>query len=371
VKLVANIQLKPSPEQFQALKATLEACNAACNSVSKTAWEHQEFGQYRLQKACYRPIRERFALTAQAAIQCVKKTADAYKLDRKVKREFRIHSAQPYDNRILRFLPEDQVSIWTLLGRQKIPFLCGDLQRRYLSHRKGESDLMFVRGKFYLVVVCDFDDPDLIGATDVLGVDFGIVNIATDSDGETHTGERVEQQRRIHSNRRTRLQRRGTRAAKRKLRQISGRQARFQKNTNHIVSKIIVQKAKRTTRAVAIEDLGGIRERVTARRRQRARLSNWSFSQLRAFLSYKCVQEGIPLILVDPRNTSRQCPECGHTDKKNRPTQARFCCQSCGHSGPADAVAATNIRERGLAARAVVMRPMVAMGYHGSATNLG
>jgi putative transposase len=54
---------------------------------------------------------------------------------------------------------------------------------------------------------------------------------------------------------------------------------------------------------------------------------------------------------VDPRNTSRTCPECGHTAKENRPTQEKFRCLSCGHRVHADVVGATNVLRAGLVRR--------------------
>ena len=83
--------------------------------------------------------------------------------------------------------------------------------------------------------------------------------------------------------------------------------------------------------------------------------ANWGFFQLRTFITYKAKLLGIPVVFVDPRNTSRECPECGYTGKENRKTRDNFLCVSCGHAGPSDAIAALNIR-----ARALVNVPMVA-----------
>ncbi|MHB8750656.1 MAG: zinc ribbon domain-containing protein [Aggregatilineales bacterium] len=55
---------------------------------------------------------------------------------------------------------------------------------------------------------------------------------------------------------------------------------------------------------------------------------------------------GVRLVYVDPRNTSRTCPECGCIDKHNRPSQSRFKCVACGCSGLADHIAALNIARR-------------------------
>jgi IS605 OrfB family transposase len=352
MKLVANIQLKPTTEQAKLLRDTLERCNTACNEISRRGHEAGVIRQYDLQKLVYSDTRKTFDLTAQAAIRCIAKVADAYKAKRSdgVVR-FRKHAAQPYDDRIFRFVSGDMVSIWTLTGRQKIPFVCGERQRALLAFRKGEVDLMLVRGKWYLACVCDVIEPERIGIEDVLGVDFGVVNIAFDSAGRSYSGADVERVRQKLSRRRAGLQRRGTKAAKRRLKKLSGREGRFRKHTNHVISKEIVANAERLCAAIAIEDLTHIRKRIKAKRAQRNRLHSWSFGQLRQFVQYKAKLAAIPVVAVNPVNTSRCCPECGVIDKANRKTQDKFSCISCGHEAVADFVAARNIRIAGVACK--------------------
>ena len=53
------------------------------------------------------------------------------------------------------------------------------------------------------------------------------------------------------------------------------------------------------------------------------------------------------VVLVDPKNTSRKCPVCGHTAKENRLTQADFVCVACGYADDADITAAVNILRAG------------------------
>jgi len=65
-------------------------------------------------------------------------------------------------------------------------------------------------------------------------------------------------------------------------------------------------------------------------------------------LEYKLQERGGQLIKVDPRYTSQTCNECGHISKKNRKSQDKFVCTSCGHSANADINASKNILARGI-----------------------
>ncbi|MEV4425251.1 transposase [Streptomyces sp. NPDC049602] len=192
-----------------------------------------------------------------------------------------------------------------------------------------------------------------------LGVDLGIVNIATTSDGQIMAGRRPNRYRQRHRDLRAKLQKKRTKSAKRALKRLRRREALHAANTNHIIAKKIVATAERTSRGIALEDLGGIRQRVTAGKDQRARLHSWAFAQLGAFVEYKARRAGVPVVHVDPRNTSRQCSECRHTHRSNRVTQARFVCRSCGTVMHADHNGSRNIAHRGEAVwkRGAVNRP--------------
>ena len=354
-RLIAQLKLHPTPEQATALLRTLETANAACNAISQTAWDTNTFKQFDIHRQRYEHIRSSFALSAQLAVRCIAKVADAYKLDKDTLREFKPHGGVPYDDRILSWnMYEPSVSTWTLDGRQSIPFVCGKRQWELLQSRRGETDLVYIKGQFYLLAVCDIEKPTPDDVEGVLGVDLGIVNLATDSDGETHSGAVIERVRQRYQARRKRLQSVNTKNSTRRLRQLRGRQARFQKDTNHRIAKQLVARAQRTKRAIALEDLRHMRQRVRVKgKAQRARHANWSFGQLRTFVQYKAALAGGCVVLVDPAYTSRTCHRCGCTDKRNRPNQATFSCVSCFHTAPADYNASLNIRDR-----AAVIQPM-------------
>jgi IS605 OrfB family transposase len=354
VKLIVQLKLRPTPEQADALRATLETANAACDDASRVAWDTKTFREYALRKLVYGELRARYGLGAQIAQHCVAKVAAAYAHAQDRCRTFKPRGSIAFDARNLSYaLTDASVSIWSLRGRLRIPFVCGERQWHLLQTRHGESDLVCRDGQWYLLATCEVEEPARgdRDADDALGVDLGVVNLATDSDGEVHSGRSVNNVRARHRRLRTKLQAKATRGSRRRLKHLAGKERRFARHTNHVISKRIVAKAERTTRVLALEDLTGIRARSRALRSQRATLHSWAFAQLRAFIAYKARRAGVRVVLVDPRNTSRTCPNCGCVDKGNRPSQSAFCCVRCGFAGHADTIAAENIR------RAAVSRP--------------
>jgi putative transposase len=304
----------------------------------------------------YGELRTTYKLPAQLAIRAISKASEAYKRDKSIKPTFRPEGAIVYDQRVMSFKSLTHVSLLTLAGRVLVPFLIGQYQESRMDAVKGQADLLYRNSIFYLAVTLDVPESTPHTPDGTLGVDLGIINLATDSEGETFRGEAVEKNRKRNHALRHRLQKRGTKSAKRHLKKLSGKEHRFKKNTNHVMSKRIVQKAKGNGQAIAIEELRHIRKRTdsTVRRSQRSRHSSWAFGQLRFFLEYKARGAGVPLHTVDPRNTSRTCSQCGHCEKANRQSQASFLCKSCGYAALADYNAAVNI------SRAAVKQPIVA-----------
>jgi hypothetical protein len=150
MKLVANLKLTPTAAQHEALLETLKVTNRACTWLAGQAWETQTFGQFALHKLTYERCRVQFGLAAQMTVRCIAKVADTYKLDRKTRRRFRRYAAQPYDDRIFRLCSDTHLSLWTVHGRLTMPYQCGKRQRVLLAYRKGEVDLMYIKGVFYL-----------------------------------------------------------------------------------------------------------------------------------------------------------------------------------------------------------------------------
>ena len=246
----------------------------------------------------------------------------------------------------------------TLSGRIVTPFLMGGYQAERIGYPKGQSDLIRRDGKWYLLITVDVPDGTEVPITDFLGIDLGIVNIATDSDGGQMSGAKVEKARRKYGDERKTIQENATkrrksgrrpRSIRRRIAKNKAREARYKRDVNHCTAKAYVETAKRTGRGIGLEDLEGIRERATARGGDaRNRLHGWSFFQFRSLIAYKAQIAGVPVVFVDPAYTSKDCSHCGHRDGRNRKTQASFRCVSCGHAENADVNAARNIRKRAL-----------------------
>jgi putative transposase len=315
----------------------------------------------------YGETRLNFGLGAQLAVCTRAKAVEAIKAVKAKKREicpqFGPRGSIRYDARTYRLMSLDRVSLNTLDGRVVCRLLLGSRQHAMLvdlAWEIGGADLVWRQGVYYLHVSQRREaPPNQEPASGTLGVDLGIVNLATDSEGNTFSGAMIHTVRARYHLRRQRLQQVGTKNAKRRLRQNTGKERRFQKDVNHCIAKALVRKAIVARKAIALEDLSGIRERTTVRRAHRYERHSWAFFQLRQYIAYKAAWAGVPVHLVDPRNTSRTCSACGHCEKANRKTQESFLCQRCGFALNADYNAAINI-SRKEPYRAAVNRPLAA-----------
>nr|WP_308209054.1 transposase [Actinoallomurus purpureus] len=369
MKVVVQVKLLPAPEQVAALKHTLRTVNEAACWVSGVAFARGVPREYELRKHTYAELRE-CGLGAQVAQHVIKKVRDAYTTlhanlragnlgkegsKRRIKAEskpitFRSQAAHPYDDRCLSWQYDAQtVSIWTMAGRLKgVRFACSpNALKQLTAHRKGESDLVERDGVFYLIATCEVPEAQTGEPDGFIGVDLGIVNIATTSTGHKAAGRNLNRYRRRQLALRAKLQKKGTKSAKRLLKKQRRKESRRAKDINHCVSKTIVTEAERTGRGISLEQLTGIRERVRLRKPQRVALHSWAFAQLADFIVYKARRAGVPVVFVDPAYSSKECAGCGHIDRLNRVSQAVFTCRGCGVVAHADRNASRVLARRG------------------------
>lgn len=395
--ITAKLKLNTTLEQFRALRATQLTYRDALNYVSRYAFEHGRMSNVvRLQEGTYTELRATYKLPAQMACSVprqvgatykglwtkVKHNAEARRAGITRKRYKGLDAAPRYISPTLTyqygkdytFKKGQQVSILTLEGRVILPYTGYEKHITLIQHgaQIGAAKLWYDKPKkqFYLLVSLEVEivDPALETHTQVVGVDVGMryLAVASTTRGACtfHSGKQILPKSHHYARLRKRLQRKGTRSATRRLVAISGRERRLKADTNHVVSKRIVQQYPQSL--IGLEYLTDIRERTSRHTGKKARgkqqkanaaYSWWSFAELQSMIAYKALLYGSMAIRVDAHYTSQACPMCGYTCKKNRPNKGLlFVCQQCHYTLHADLVGARNITMRTLLIRQDWMR---------------
>jgi putative transposase len=304
---------------------------------------------YDIHRECYHSIKGQTGLTANYVVRAIARVAQSFGRKRPPK-EFRPTSLD-LDKDLVRLIPwNETVSIATLAGRQKIKLRLGNYQRHLLKGQRPTAGHLAYDRKhktFHLHFVIDIETPEAPATSGYLGLDLGINRIATLSTSGPISGKKLNRLREVRQRTRSSLQAKGTEGAQRTLKRLSGKQARMMRDVNHCLSKEIVREAKEKNLAIALEDLTGIRDRCAHKgRRMRSMLGRWAFHELRTFVTYKALQAGVGVVLIDPRKTSQTCSACGQLGSRRKHL---FSCGSCGHMADADHNAAHNIARAGAA----------------------
>ena len=354
-KLKVPVKLVPEMDE------TLEMFAAACEWVNDNTPKNLT-SKTKMQKLVYNDVRDRFGLSANLAIQALRRVCANRKTARQKKCNVRKFSptSVSYDARIFSFKEFDYtVSLKLIRSRTRFELDIGNYQRGILKGQDPKSATLVKRrnGEYYIHINLDNETPEPIATKQVLGVDLGRTDIAHTSDGNSWCGHQLEKVRNKYAWLRKVIAKKaslGTRSSRRRCRQLqkrlSGKEKRFQKHINHEISRQLVNNAVASSRAISLEDLTGIRERTNQlpRNKQERRKSNsWSFYQLRQFLGYKCLLTGIPLLLVNPAYTSKSCYKCGYIGSRNG---KRFSCVNpdCQNKCDPDYQGAKNIAKLGL-----------------------
>lgn len=355
-----SCKLHVAPYQIKHLADTMKAFSDACNHVADYGRTNRVSRQYDLHKACYKAVREKFGLSANLAVRAIARVAPRLAKAKTRNSVFRPASID-YDARIFSFRERDwTVSLTLLRSRERFGLTIGDWQRNALRNQSPTSATLCRKGKHYFI---DIQIKEPVPAPDnpdgTLGVDLGIKNIATLSDGTSFGGDTLNAYRLNRHKIRKSLQAKAHKGApstrknaRRILKRLSGKERRYQKAINHQISKQIVETARKNGQAIVLEDLKGIRDRMNERLRksQRGLHNAWGFYQLAGFIRYKAARAGVVVVSVDPRYTSQTCSSCCHPGNRRGKV---FRCPNCGLVLDADINGAKNIAAVG----AAVTRP--------------
>jgi putative transposase len=352
-----RLPLNPTTEQAEYLLETMRQFTQSFNAVCAEGWRLKEGNAYTLHKVTYRNskalcpklVSDLHVQARQKASEAVKSALSLAKKGRKVNCPVSTLCPPRYNcNSFSVDWGKGFANLATVTGRQKVAFTVPAYAIALIGNRVATADLMYRKGRFTLHVVLRLDDVEFAGSGQALGVDLGVTRPAVTSDGRLHGKKRWREVSKRRFRLKRKLQSNGSKSAKRHLRTLAGREQRFRRDCDHVLSKSILDGITAGT-TVVVENLTNIRTRVKATRGEaKRRLHSWSFAQLRSFLDYKAEALGCQVVGVDPRHTSQRCAACGHIYRGNRPSQSRFVCRSCGHRANADKNAAVNIRDKHL-----------------------
>jgi IS605 OrfB family transposase len=336
--------LKVSLPADPALVQTALAFNKACQIALDYGTKRKTSSKNRLNWATYHQIRDALPHLPSALVQTARdQAAEILKRTGCVATTKKRLSVR-YDKRTFKFYPDqDRASLATVRGRLSFPFK----HYEYLDAWRGKytnAQLLIRKGRAFLNVQVEAieeerEEKKSSAPGGVLGIDRGVHDIAVCSDSTFFGSSKLRAVKGRYQHQRRVLQRVGTRSARRRLRRASGRERRFVLDTNHCISKKIVEKDEFDI--LALEKLH-IRKGWKNGRRFNRMLGSWSPGELRRLMLYKAEARGKVVVEVDPRYTSQRCSRCGCTDRRSR-RGLRFRCLRCGFELHADLNAARNI----------------------------
>ena len=339
-----SIPIDVKPEVILPLMAQ---CADIFNLHVTWALTNQTYNKNKAHQGLYGELRKKYPDVPSGLLQTVRDTAMETVKASKFKRvpKKKLTSALRYDKRTFT-LRGSQLTLSCLGPRVKIilPEMPeffqaraekGALNSLTLSYRKRQK-------RFFVNLSYELPDPKPVEAKGIQGLDRGLHHLVVTSDGVVLSNQKIRASQRKRLFQRQQLQAKGTRAAKRRLIALSGKEKRFSRDVNHCVTKSLIAQKDVTT--FVLEDLSGIRNQQRGRKLNK-HLGSWPFYQFETFLDYKAISVGKKVVFVDPRYTSQRCNLCGHIERKNRKGSV-FLCVNCGHRDHADKNAAKNIRDR-------------------------
>ncbi|MFE9438525.1 RNA-guided endonuclease InsQ/TnpB family protein [Streptomyces sp. NPDC006602] len=232
--------------------------------------------------------------------------------------------------------------------------------------------------RWFVVLTAEQDQPEPLPSTgSVVGIDLGIANFLADSGGEFVPNPRhgrraaaklqaAQQALSCFPRRKAKDRTANHQRAVEKVAQLHGKVRRQRLDHAHKTALGLVRahdfiahedlKIRNMSKAPAPKpdpDQPGVflLNGAAAKAGLNTSINDAGWGVFLTILHAKAESAGWEVIAVDPRNTSRECPGCGHTAKENRPTQEKFHCVSCGHTAHADTVGAINVLRAGLVRR--------------------
>ena len=340
------------PKEFSSY---LETCATIFNRYISWCFDNKTYNKSKAHQELYQLFRNEYPEIPSAIIQSIRDTALENVKALKFKfRPFKSATSHVrYDKRMIS-LKGDKLSIgWSGARIKRAIKLPKFFTERYATWKFKAATIGYdrLRKCFKVNLIFNTDTPEKSGNKSV-GVDRGLYNIISLSDGFKYASNGIRKVKRKSLFLKKQLQTKGTRSSKRKLKSLSGYEKRFSLDTNHKIAKRLVNMPYDI---FVLEDLSGIRKQKSKGKILNKWLSNWSFFQLEQLITYKAEALGKSVVKVDARYTSQKCSNCGEIEKNNR-KGSHYSCDRCGYREHADINAAKNIRNNLISAAAKMQK---------------
>ncbi|MCF8566481.1 transposase [Alicyclobacillus tolerans] len=353
-----KFRLYPTKGQRERIQFTLERCRLLYNRLldeRKVAYEtHKTSLNYYDQANTFNERKKHIPALKQVHSQVLQDVAK--RLDKAFQAFFRRVKSEEKPG-YPRFKPVGRYDSFTypqggysLNGSKLKLSKIGDVKIKLHRQPQGEFKTCTVivkNGKYYVSLSCEVEPKILPKSKGTIGIDLGVKHLAITSDGEFYEHPKFlresERKQRVKQ-RAVSRKKKGSHRRRKAIRELSKLHehiANQRKDYAHKVSRKLVNRYG----LIAFENLntqGMVKNHHLAKS-----IVDASWNQLVQYTTYKAEEAGRRVVLVDPKNTSQLCSNCGEIVPKKLSERVHRC-EHCGYVQDRDINAAQNILKRAL-----------------------
>lgn len=337
-------------EDYLHWKNLLETSMSAYNDISRMIFDSKcSLGLTQVHSLVYEPMRKKYpTMPSQSVIKMYKDVISNLRSCKRKSRPLRLKPSMRLDKRLYSKLTPTSISLPSSKRNKRVvvKFQTYDKFNELAEQYTMTDPLIFMKNNEVWLSVT-FNVPSKpVTEESYLGVDLGIRRIFTTSDGLSYKGKELNTlKRKIRFNRR-KLQAKGTKSAKRKLKKLAHKERNVNKNYSHLICNKILDTNKSV---IVLEDLKGIKQKTSKtkegikRTKHNNRISQIPLFMIKEVLTYKATHIGKRVESVSPSYTSQIDCMTGKRDGQRK--GCRYY-SSSGRVYDADWNAAINIRNR-------------------------
>jgi len=355
VKLTQRFKLvKPNKRKKELLDATIDKFKECVNEWLRAI---EELGEYptrgNTHAFAYKRVRERFQnLHSNVVQEAMNRAIETYRSWLRTGGDKPVLKADVVSFKAVDVKIDRHFINIPLLDKQRVwlPMHVPPKLRRFLKLKHGRVQISRIGRDYYAHISFEVEEPEPYEPKGWIGVDIGINHIVVVSDVEGKINKfynnAINWKRAVELKRADMQHAKDTKTKKgawRVLKRLSHKIRNKMGYINHQIAKELVEMAKHRRLGIAIEGLKGLKRRKVGKR-HRERLHKWAYHDLISKIEYKARLNGVPVVFVDPRSTSRTCSRCGYV--RSRIVGRWFKCPKCGFQLDRDLNAARNIAKR-------------------------